>query len=876
MKPMQSLRSRFLIIASVVVLFWFFCSLLVIDRINNIKSTDHTHNEMVKLKSEMTTVSLNIQKLLLDCRKIETGSVNSFDTKDFEQSLILISNSIININSDYLVKNSVSLQKKVSEVNGNIHEMNILLNDCSSLYYERGDLSRGLINKWYNKLQLLGTSTDFLKYINEKSMNYLNSLNSDFLQEISDRWNLEKEPILNSQNSNVAFRHSMVDFFSITDQLIYLNRKLGNSINNGLLGKMHFYDIQTHKILNNASEEIESLSINYSKKLINFLIWIILIGGLILVFLFSTVLRGSSKSISKILQFLSHLKKGELPENLDVKSGDELEEMSKMLNDHKDALTRKIDFADRIGEGKINPDFKLDGEKDSLGNSLLKLSHNLSKTKDEDRLFIVEDEKRRWISEGMAAFGGILQSERNNLNELAFKIISNLVKYLNANQGAIYLSNKDESGDYVQVIAAFAYERRKYIDKKILYGVGLVGSCAVEKETIYLTEIPENYIEITSGIGKASPRCLLIVPLKLKNELLGIIEIASFKPLEDHEIKFTEQLGESIATTVVAVILNEKTTQLLLQSQKQTEEMALQEEKMKINMHDLQTAQEESNRKEAEITGILNAVNSSSLVAEYSMNGRFSDINDKFLFLLEAPREQVTGKHHSDFAVVDKYSDEYKDFWKKLREGTIISQVEQFKLYNGQELWLNHTYTPILDKNNKPYKILNIAYDITETKKQQEWLENQANEIVRKSIEMEALSTSVDSSIIKAELSPEAIILNVNGNYIEATGYSAKEMLGKNLRLFLKDIEKQQFEKIWSEIIKEKLYTGVIRRTKPTGEEIWLMSTFAPVKDEDGNIYKTYFLAQDITEKKLKYQLLEEANKEVERLRQQLNDLEKK
>ena len=69
------------------------------------------------------------------------------------------------------------------------------------------------------------------------------------------------------------------------------------------------------------------------------------------------------------------------------------------------------------------------------------------------------------------------------------------------------------------------------------------------------------------------------------------------------------------------------------------------------------------------------------------------------------------------------------------------------------------------------------------------------------------------------------------------------------------------------------LFAGfiVIRRTKPTGEQVWLMSTFTPVKDEYGNVFKVFFLGKDITERKLKYQLLEEANKEIDRLRKELD-----
>jgi PAS domain S-box-containing protein len=97
-------------------------------------------------------------------------------------------------------------------------------------------------------------------------------------------------------------------------------------------------------------------------------------------------------------------------------------------------------------------------------------------------------------------------------------------------------------------------------------------------------------------------------------------------------------------------------------------------------------------------------------------------------------------------------------------------------------------------------------------------------------------------------------------------------MIGKNNRIFLQKVEKEQFDRIWEDILKDKPYSGVIRRTKPTGEQVWLMSTFTPVQDENGTVFKVIFLGQDITERKLKYQLLEEANKEIERLRRQVDE----
>ena len=125
----------------------------------------------------------------------------------------------------------------------------------------------------------------------------------------------------------------------------------------------------------------------------------------------------------------------------------------------------------------------------------------------------------------------------------------------------------------------------------------------------------------------------------------------------------------------------------------------------------------------------------------------------------------------------------------------------------------------------------------------------------------------IKDGFIVCELSIEGIITDVNENYAEITGYHAEELLGKNYQKFLKPDELKQFEAIWTEVLKDKTYKGVIKRTKPTGDESWLMTSFVPFKNNKGTIEKIYLLAQDVTEKKLKYQVLEDANNEIERLR---------
>ncbi len=581
---------------------------------------------------------------------------------------------------------------------------------------------------------------------------------------------------------------------------------------------------------------------------------------------FSLYLAGAFKKLSAYSRQLS---KGILPSPLDYSSQDEFGLIAGNLNSHTAKLQEKIGLIHSLSEDEHGAIYKPE-DGDELGKALVVLTDDLIRKELDVATRNREDRKQNWISEGMAQLGEILRSERGNVNELSYLIIQKLVLYMDLEMGSLFITD-DSDPDHLtlDLVSTYAYDRRKFMQMKLEWGEGLPGTCAQEKERIFLTDVPENYFEISSGTGTSVPNCLLLLPLKINNKVYGVIELATVRLLRPFEIDFVESLSESITSSLLAVRTSERTSELLKQSQAQAETLKIQDTTMRDNMEQLELAQKESSKNETEITGILNAINQSSLVAELGLRGRFSSVNDKFLLLLESPRDQVVGKLHSEFAQVDPYSADYKEFWSSLRQGNSKSNVEAYKLFSGKEVWLQQTFTPIVNNEGKVYKILDIAVDITESRALQERLETRELEITRSGLDMQTLNEAVNSALVKCELDADGIIMEVNDKYTELTGYGRKELLGRNYRLFLKDSEKDQFEKVWQEVIKEKVYEGVIRRSKPTGEEVWLVSTFSPVKDEAGVIYKIYFMGLDITEKKLKYQLLEDANKEIERLKEQ-------
>ncbi len=587
--------------------------------------------------------------------------------------------------------------------------------------------------------------------------------------------------------------------------------------------------------------------------------------------IFTTRLGHSFRNLAFFTQKMSE---GSLPPPLDALRTDEFGKIAGDLNIHRTDLQKKIDLIYSMSEDGPGEIFTPDAE-DQLGNALLVLSDFLTRNELSEVSRNREDKKQNWISEGFAQLGEALRSERDDVSELAFVIVQKLVTYMNLEMGSLFVTN-DSNPDALSLdlVSSYAYDRRKYNTMNLEWGAGLPGTCAQEKGRIFITDVPADYFEVASGLGSSKPNCILLVPLKIADRVVGVIELATVRLLRPFEIDFVESAAESIASSLMAVRTTESTAQLLQQSQAQAETLKNQEAAMRENMNKLEQAQEDTSEKETEINGILHAMNQSTLVAELGVNGRFTSINEQFLLTLESQRDQVLGKLHSEFAKADRTSDEYKAFWASLKEGKSVSNTEIYRLFSGEEVWLQQTFTPIINSEGRVYKILNIAANVSEKKALQEQLDSRELEITRRGLDMQTLNQAVNSSLIKCELDAEGIIMHVNDNYCQATGYGRKELLGRNYRLFLKDTEKEQFEKIWKEVLKEKVYEGAIRRSRPTGEEVWLVSTFSPVRDEAGQIYKVYFMAFDITEKKLKFQLLEDANNEIDRLRRRLKDYE--
>ena len=427
--------------------------------------------------------------------------------------------------------------------------------------------------------------------------------------------------------------------------------------------------------------------------------------------------HGMSKYLEQITGSLKKLAKGKTDDQmkLSLHTGDEIQEMSQALNTTIDGMNKKNAFANHIKTGELEANYALLSDEDQLGQSLLEMRNNLKNAREEQEKQRKEEQKRQWTNEGLNQFADILRQYNHDLQALCDQLIKNLVYYLEANQGGIFLTNnEDELNVRLELTSAFAYNRKKKKEKGIDMGEGLIGTCAIEKESIYLEEIPQDYIDITSGLGDANPDSLLLVPMKLEEEVQGVIEIASFKKFKKHQIEFVEKVAESIASTISSVRVNMKTQELLDYSNQQSQELSAQEEEMRQNMEELQATQEENARQKMEMENLIHAFHQANYVVEYDTKEKIININDNFLNLLGMKREEVIGTHHSrNLHLSDEKQKNYKAFWDDLRAGKVKKDINRIQV-NGDTYTLAETYTPIKDNEGNIKKILKIAINTSE------------------------------------------------------------------------------------------------------------------------------------------------------------------
>ena len=527
-----------------------------------------------------------------------------------------------------------------------------------------------------------------------------------------------------------------------------------------------------------------------------------------------------------------------------------IDKLQDIIEQKDKTIEHASSFIKEIEKGNLDIDFDLDdqeGKEDSLQEALVSMRDQLKK--------ISQDEKERnWMSEGIAKFADILREDNENLEALGDHVLSHLVRYLEVNQGGLFILNDEDASDvHLELVACYAYDRKKFMHKKIAPGEGLVGQVFLEKEPIYLIEVPDDFVNISSGLGDARPSTILIVPLKLADQVYGVIELASFRPIKPYQQEFMARLGESLASTVSSARVANRTKVLLEESQKQAEEMRAQEEEIRQNMEEMQATQEEMRRKSSEIESQINAISESGVASvEFDLSGQIKRANANFLSLMGYSLEEVQGKHHRLF-VSDAYaqSEEYQRFWETLGQG--IPQVGEYERRgkDGKRVYIKGSYSILRDPQGAAVGVLKLAVDITEARLAQEKVEKQEEELKRQMKEFESQIQAIHNSGFAAiEFDLQGNILTANAHFLSLMGYSLEEIQGQHHRMFVTEklAKSEEYASFLENLSKGQAYSGEFERITKAGKTVYIKGSYSPILDENNQPVRLIKLATDISE----------------------------
>ncbi len=484
----------------------------------------------------------------------------------------------------------------------------------------------------------------------------------------------------------------------------------------------------------------------------------ILVGIILMYFSIRYLMRLITRPIDETAGILEKLSLGINQNEHDTNRKDEIGKMYGLINSLITGLRKTAEFAIEIGKKNFDHPFTPRSKEDALGNALIDMRESLKKAEDDENLRKIEDEKRRWTNEGLAKFGEILRLNNDNMEVLSNHIIKNLVKYLKINQGGLFIVNNRVNGeDFLEMTACYAFDRQKFLKKSFEFGEGITGTCVLEKQTIYIKKIPDNYISITSGLGDAAPEYLLVVPLKLNEEVHGVVELASFSEFQPHEIEFVEKIGQSIASTISGVKINVQTTELLEQSQQQSEEMRAQEEEMRQNMEEMQSTQEELQRRNEEMRTIQQNLNKESVLLTALLSSsedyiyfkdkdsKFIRVSDSMLKMLELNNQkEIEGLSDFDFAPREVAQPKYEAEQEIIRTGEILKLEEKDIGKDGTERWVSTVKIPLKDDKGNNVGTFGVSRDITHFKEAIAMARSNENELAEKVQQIQNLQNEME------------------------------------------------------------------------------------------------------------------------------------
>ncbi len=444
----------------------------------------------------------------------------------------------------------LSMQYLIDSLRHEMAQYRLSVNRMSSLFQRRGFKDIGLEGRMrtaIHHIEQVVSDKVLLLTLRRHEKDFLMRKDVVYVHKFKEgvdlfRTQLETASFASETTRNEVLQ-ALAEYQHVFLEIVDIEEQVGLTEKEGVRKEMNHMHLLINNQLQQMKDRLQDSVVYDNERVQQAIILVVVLFNMVLIFTFfglRYLFRSVFIPLEELQVVAEKLSRGNPQVSLDVKHYHQtLRGLGESFKRMTDELTRTIQTMHRVADGDMDITIQELSEDNILGQSLHRMTEQLKQ-------FKIEEEKRHWVNKGYAHFSSILQ-QKLSVSELSYQIVRELVRYVNASQGGLFMDV--EGGETLTLVGCVAYDKRKFFEKTLFKTDGLIGQCWLEGETIHLTEIPDNYLFITSGLGEALPRTLLLVPVQVNGEKLGVFELASFRVFQEYEIVFIEKVCENIAST---------------------------------------------------------------------------------------------------------------------------------------------------------------------------------------------------------------------------------------------------------------------------------------------------------------------------------------
>ncbi len=456
----------------------------------------------------------------------------------------------------------------------------------------------------------------------------------------------------------LLFENNFTDYYNKTLIIYDKKSKIGFDYTEGLLNEIN---IAKNNLFENNEKILKNIIVSSQSSQKTFYIYIafiFIVLTLYLAVIFYYINQKLVKNWKIIEPFLSKLSQLFEPQDIPVITDfTEYEILTKNIVKLSENLLAKTHIINDLTKRQYDIEYEPD-EEDLLGKAIVELKSDLVKAQKEAETFHRTEEQQKWHATGIAKIGAVMRQSTENINILANNVLKEILEYMEAQQGAFFIYNKDEN--ILQLTASYSYGKQRTKNQVIKPYEGLIGTILIEKREYYYAKIPDNYIFFETGFGYSKPQSLFAFPLLFEQNLFGVIEIAALKEIPEYKRKFLLSLANEIAITISYTQINQQTKLLLEQSEKQAKELKSNEKLYKKNQDNLKSLLRMTEQK-------LNELESELKYKEELLQQKINDLLkvEKEIMAKEEYIENLTNEYEN---IKSELQNQNKELRKRIEE----------------------------------------------------------------------------------------------------------------------------------------------------------------------------------------------------------------